>query len=216
MNKLAYKTLILGTGTFAQELADVISEISGVRIAGFVEYMDVKRCEERISNLPVFWVDDIVEMASKHQAICGLGTTNRDCYITQVAKYNIPFATLVHPSARISKKSNLGEGTFVSCSVVIAAKTKLGKHVVVNRGVLIGHHATVGSYVTIGPGANIGGNSQIGDGTYVGLGASVIDHISVGSHSVIGAGAVVIKDVPDRVLVAGVPAKIIKEGIKGK
>jgi serine acetyltransferase len=48
------------------------------------------------------------------------------------------------------------------------------------------------------------------------MGASVIDHINIGSHSVIGAGAVVIRDVPDHVLVVGVPARIVKEGIEGK
>jgi acetyltransferase-like isoleucine patch superfamily enzyme len=48
------------------------------------------------------------------------------------------------------------------------------------------------------------------------MGAVVIDHITIGSHSVIGAGAVVTKDVPDHVLVVGVPARIVKEGIAGK
>ena len=48
---------------------------------------------------------------------------------------------------------------------------------------------------------------------YVATGAVVIDHVSVGSGSVVGAGAVVVADVPDRVQVLGVPARIVKEGI---
>jgi acetyltransferase-like isoleucine patch superfamily enzyme len=48
------------------------------------------------------------------------------------------------------------------------------------------------------------------------MGAVVIDHRKVGAHSVVGAGAVVTEDVPDHVLVVGVPAKIIKRNIEGK
>jgi acetyltransferase-like isoleucine patch superfamily enzyme len=70
--------------------------------------------------------------------------------------------------------------------------------------------------VTVQPGANIAGACDIGPATYVGMGAVVIDHVKVGSHSVIGAGAVVIEDVPDHVLVVGVPAKIVKKDIPGK
>ena len=70
--------------------------------------------------------------------------------------------------------------------------------------------------MTIQPGANVAGACHIGQATYIGMGAIVIDHITVGSHSVVGAGAVVTKDVPDNVVVVGVPARVVKENIAGK
>jgi acetyltransferase-like isoleucine patch superfamily enzyme len=42
------------------------------------------------------------------------------------------------------------------------------------------------------------------------MGSSVIEELVVGDGSVIAAGAVVIKDVPDRVLMTGIPAKVKK------
>jgi acetyltransferase-like isoleucine patch superfamily enzyme len=48
------------------------------------------------------------------------------------------------------------------------------------------------------------------------MGAVVLDRITVGVHSVVGAGAVVTRDVPDHVQVIGVPARIVKENIRGK
>ncbi len=69
------KVLILGTRTFAEEIADVASEIPGVEVAGFVENMDKQRCRQKIAGLPVFWVDEIAEFGKTHYAVCGLGTT---------------------------------------------------------------------------------------------------------------------------------------------
>ena len=43
------------------------------------------------------------------------------------------------------------------------------------------------------------------------MGASVLDQINVGQSSMIGAGAVVTKDLPDKVVALGVPAKVIRK-----
>ena len=210
------RLLILGTRTFAEEIADVASEVPGVQVAGFIENMDKSRCSLKIAGLPVFWIDKLAELAATHMVVCGLGTTHRDAYIKQASIYGIRFATIVHPLARISSRSSVGEGTIVSVGAIIAAATEVGHHVVINRAATIGHHTQVGPFTTIGPAASIAGNCRIGDHVYIGIGATVINQISVGSRSVIAAGAVVIENVPDRVMVAGVPARIVKENVDGK
>lgn len=208
--------LILGTRTYAVEVADLVSEIPGFRVTGFVENMDKEKCGEKLEGLPVLWVDDIADLADSHWAVCALATTHRSRFTQQVTKFGIRFATLIHPWSRISASSQAGEGTIISPGVVIASHTLVGRHVVVNRGALIGHHTEIGDFVTIQPGANIAGACRIGQATYIGMGALVLDHIKIGSHSIIGAGAVVNKDVPDNVQVVGVPARIVKENIAGK
>ena len=45
---------------------------------------------------------------------------------------------------------------------------------------------------------------------WVGAGAIVLPGVTVGENSVVAAGSVVTKDVPDNIVVAGVPAKFIK------
>jgi sugar O-acyltransferase (sialic acid O-acetyltransferase NeuD family) len=208
--------LLLGTRLLAAELADLVSEIPDFRLMGFVENLERKRCAEKLEGLPVHWVDDIVDLAETHWAACALATTHRSRFTGQAASLGFRFATLVHPWARISPSSQVGEGTIISPGVVIASQTVVGRHVFVNRGALIGHHTEIGDYATIQPGANIAGACRIGQATYIGMGALVLDHIKIGSHSIIGAGAVVNKDVPDNVQVVGVPAKIVKENISGK
>ena len=56
------KLLVLGTRSFAPEIADVASDIPGVEIAGFVENMDRDKCSEKLEGLPIHWVDDIASM----------------------------------------------------------------------------------------------------------------------------------------------------------
>ena len=208
--------LILGTRTFAAEIADLASEIPGFRVAGFVENMEPERCREMLDGLPIHWIDEVGRLADTHWAVGGLGTTHRSRFTEQAAGRGLRFATLVHPSARVSSTSSLGEGTILSVGVIVAAHTRLGRHVVVNRGALIGHHTELGDHITVGPGANVAGSCRIGDATYIGMGALVMDHITIGSHSVVGAGALVTKDVPDNVQVVGMPARIVKENIRGK
>ena len=51
----------------------------------------------------------------------------------------------------------------------------------------------------------------IEDGVLVGANAVVVEGVHVGRNSVVAAGSVVLDDVPDNVVVAGVPAKVIKQ-----
>lgn len=201
------RLLILGSGPFAQEVADVAACGNEYAPAGFVENWHPERCGERLNGLPIYWVDDLAALAADHWAICSLGTTERWTFIGQVAARGVPFATLAHPSVSLAPTSSIGEGTFLGPGVIVAAGTTLGRHVRVNRGAMIGHHTTVGEYSTIQPGANIAGCCQIGARTCIGIGAIVTERIRIGVESMVCAGAIVTKHVPDGVTVAGRPAK---------
>lgn len=71
----------------------------------------------------------------------------------------------------------------------------------------------------IGQGVTIGGKSGwyevpvIGDDVIINAGARILGPVKIGNNVIIGANAVVVKDVPDNCVVAGVPARIIREGM---
>ncbi len=215
MQETERKIIIFGARSFAEEVADLASEIPGVRVAGFVENLD-RNHPPNLHGIPVHWIDDVAPLAATHQAVCALGTVRRRSLIERAKAMGFVFVALIHPSARVSQKSTIGEGSMVSAGCIIAAHSVVGAHVIINRGALVGHHLEIGDYANVGPGANIGGGSRIGSGAYIGIGATVIDHITIGAESVIGAGAVVTKNIPANVLAVGAPAKIVKEGIEGK
>ena len=208
--------LILGTTDYALVFADAFADVQQFEVVGFVENLDRKRCEQKHGGLPVHWVDEIAPLRDTHAVICCLSTTHRDRYVQQVKQLGFSFATLIHPTATVSKKSTVGAGTSVNIGTIVAGFTRIGNYVQVNRGVTIGHHTLIEDYVTIQPGANIAGKCHLGPQTYIGIGATAADGVKIGAHSIVGAGAVVTKDVPANVLVVGVPAKVVKENIDGK
>lgn len=113
--------------------------------------------------------------------------------------------------------------------------TDFGRNIRVGEKVFINHGCTfldrggitIGDNVMIAPNVNLLTSSHpispddrrlmyarpinIKSGAWIGAAAIVMPGVTIGINSVIAAGAVVTKDVPDNVIVAGNPAKIIKE-----
>lgn len=207
--------LILGARSFAREVADLVSDIPKFELMGFVENTDRSLCSQRIDGLPVYWVDDIAALADTHLCVCAFGSNRRINFIRSVEAMGFRFATVIHPTARVSRRSTIEEGCIVSSGVQIAANTRIGRHSLINRGALVGHDIVTGECISIGPGANIGGACNIGAGCYIAMGATVLERLSVGEGAVVAAGAVAHRDVPPHVLVAGVPAAVIKQGVDG-
>jgi len=210
------RLIILGTRAYAEEVADLVADTGQFELIGFAENWERERAGGDLLGRPIVWVDELAEMARDTQAVCAIGTTQRAQFIEQVRAMGFEFARIRHPSARLSETSSIGPGSILSAGVIVAAHTRLGEHVIVNRGSLIGHHTEIADYVTISPGANIAGRVQIGTRSYIGMGAIVLDGIKIGERALVGAGALVTKDVPDRVQVMGVPARITRENIDAR
>jgi acetyltransferase EpsM len=208
--------VVLGTHTFAEELADIVPLSGDYEVTHFAENWDRERCADPLRGRPVLWIDELPDLAATHHAICGLGTTKRHEFVEPVRDMGFSFATVIHPSAVVAPSAEIGTGTLVGAGCVVAAHTEIGQHVIVNRGSLIGHHTQIGDYVTVSPGANIAGLVTIGRSAYVAMGAIVVDRIAIGDLAVVGAGAVVTKEVATGTQVQGVPAKVVKEGVEGR
>jgi acetyltransferase EpsM len=210
------KLAILGTSLFAGEVLDVAEDTGLFDVDVFIENWDRARAGTALFDRPIVWIGEAEPLVGSHVAVCSLGTTKRRAFIEAVAALGFRFATVIHPTARVSGRSAVGAGSFVNAGVVIAANTRIGPHVIVNRGALVGHDADVGAYVTISPGANVAGATVIGEGANIGMGAVVLDRVRIGTGAVVAAGAVVTKDVPDHAQVMGVPAKIVKEQVDAR
>lgn len=105
---------------------------------------------------------------------------------------------------------------------------KHGRGLSIQRGVDISdpHLVTIGDFVTLAPysqliahdaslrritGFTRVGRITIGDRVFVGQRATILPGVSIGDEAVIAAGSVVARDVPPRAVVAGNPARVVKE-----
>lgn len=121
-------------------------------------------------------------------------------------KFQIYFASLIHPSALISPTAKISSGVIINMGSIIASGVVLNNHVAINKGVIIGHDTHLEDYVVVQPGVKVAGHVRVGKGAVLSIGSTIIEDLSIGEYSIIAAGSVVIKDVPPHTLVAGVPA----------
>jgi sugar O-acyltransferase (sialic acid O-acetyltransferase NeuD family) len=115
-----------------------------------------------------------------------------------------------HSHSWISPSAQLAEGVFVAAGAVVQAGAQIGRAALINSNATVEHHAQVGSGAHIGPGAVLAGLVEVGDLTMVGAGAVIRDRIKIGKSATVGAGAAVVRNVPDQITVAGVPAKVLR------
>jgi sugar O-acyltransferase (sialic acid O-acetyltransferase NeuD family) len=121
----------------------------------------------------------------------------------------------VHPAAVVSRSAMLGAGLTVMASVVVNASVGLGDNVVLNTGCVVEHDSQIGAHSHIGPGAVLAGGVRVGEEAQVGAGVTIRQGVQIGNGAVVGAGAVVIKDVAPWTLVAGVPARVLRQVMPG-
>lgn len=89
---------------------------------------------------------------------------------------------------------------------------EIGDNVTITRGVsFVNHDGGVALFRKQYPGLNVYGKIKVGNNVFIGINSIILPGVKIGNNVIIGAGSVVNRDVPDNLVVAGVPAKVIKK-----
>jgi maltose O-acetyltransferase len=106
----------------------------------------------------------------------------------------------------------LGENVYFNfnCIVLDVVKVSIGNNVLFGPGVQLLTATHPIHHIERSTGLESGREIRIGNNVWVGAGALICPGVSIGNHSVIGAGSVVTKHVPENVVAAGNPCKILK------
>ena len=195
--------LIYGAGSQGHVIAEA-AELAGFTVLGFLD--DQAKVGDEM-RLPLFQLDD--ERIANASVIVGVGhNLARRRLMEDLIAGGRDIATVVHPSAYVSKSAEIGEGVFVGPNAVVHSEANISKGAIVNSGAVVEHHNHVGAYAHIAPGAVMGGRVVVRDYAMVGLGARVLPGLEVGEKATVGAGAVVTKNLPAQCTAVGIPAQI--------
>ncbi len=89
---------------------------------------------------------------------------------------------------------------------------EIGNNVKITRGVTLLTHGFDWVVLREYYGTPLGscGKIKIGNNVFIGMHSTILKNVTIGSNVIIGTGSVITKDIPDGVLVAGNPAKIVR------
>ena len=125
----------------------------------------------------------------------------------------------IEPGAIIREKVEIGEGAVIMMGAILNIGAVVGKGTMIDMGTVLGGRAMVGDRCHIGAGTVLAGVVEpasatpvvVEDDVVIGANAVVIEGVRIGAGAVVAAGAVVIDDVPPGAVVAGSPARIVKQ-----
>ena len=162
--------ILVGGGGHCKSVIDV-AESAGYTILGILD-----RPEEMGKPVLGYKVigtdDDMAHYADQAEYIVTVGQIKSpDLRIKlhkMLADAGCRLATVVAPTAHVSKYASIGEGTVVMHQAVVNADAKIGKGCIINTFANIEHDVLIGDYCHISTGAMINGGAELADGTFVG------------------------------------------------
>jgi acetyltransferase EpsM len=119
-------------------------------------------------------------------------------------------ATFVHPMAYVAPSVQLSPGCVVMPQVAMSPGSKLGRGTIMMVGATMGHDNVVGEFCHIAAQACVGSYLTIGKGVHIGLNATIRENLTIGDYATLGMGAVLTKDMGQKEIWAGNPAKFLR------
>jgi len=208
------KLIIVGAGGDGRNVAEIVQETSQPwRLLGFLDDDPNKQGAE-VNGVPVLGTTSDIHRYEDCHFVVLVGNP-KDRYVKKrvvdrLAIRPEQLATIIHPTAIVSKYAEVGRGTVILPLVTVMADAKIGDHVYIASKSNIGHNTTIGDYVFITALVGIAGNAVVEEGSFIGLNASIRDGVTVGKWSSVGMGSAVVSDVPPFHVVGGNPASVLR------
>lgn len=199
--------LVLGFGGNAIDAIDTIE--NSYEIIGFIDD-NPERQKLTFEGIPVY-PRKVLEKYKDVKVISLIGSEanfrNRDKIISDFKIPDSRFATIVHPTAMISRLAKVGHDVIVFAGVVVTANAVIGNHIFLLPNSVIHHDVSIADYNMIGANVTIAGHVTVGKSCYIGSASSIKNGINIGDCSMIGMAANVVRSVPSGSTMVGNPAK---------
>lgn len=211
---MSMKSIIIGAGTYGEVYLAYLRE-AGVDIVGFLDD-DPKYEGQQVRGVPVLGPINLLSTLKETDGIeavyCPLGNNKlRVKFLTQAREMGYETPNYIHPSVIISPNVTIGKGVYILLGTTIMPHTIIKDFVMISMGVHLAHHNVLEEGVFLSTGCNFGASIHAYKYAYCGISSTIMTGMhELGEDCLIGAGAVVIRDVPERAVMAGVPAKVLR------
>lgn len=218
------------------EIAKYIKEAK--KSTPFKVYVDGDLSETNNENVEIYGANNFYILFGEKEEILEFLNFNKN----KITKYRlendvrnsaIPMLDIsnvearIEPGAIIRDRVSIGKNAVIMMGAVINIGAEIGEETMVDMNAVVGARGKLGKRVHLGAGAVVAGVLEppskepciIEDNVLIGANAVILEGVHIGKNSVVAAGSVVVEDVPEGVVVAGTPARIIKnidEKTKGK
>ena len=200
--------VIVGAGGFGREVLQYLKDIHGSDpVKGFLDdnltSVEPASLEQRILGR----ISDYAPQPDE-EFVLAIGNPGlRLRLANQLTERGARFISVIHPLAYVASSATLGTGCIIAPFAPIGANAVLSDQVVVTFYASVAHDAVVGPASALSPHSVANGGSRLGTASFLGTAAVVNPTCSVGNFAKVAAGSVVYRDVPDRSLASGNPAK---------
>ena len=204
--------ILIGGGGHCKSVIDV-AESAGYTILGILDRSIPVGAT--VLGYKVLGNDDLIEpYLDKAEFIVTVGQIKSPAIRIRLNKMVIDaggkLATVIAPTAHVSKYATIGEGTVVMHQAVVNAGVQIGMGCIVNTFANIEHDVKLGNFCHVSTGAMVNGEAEIGEGTFIGSQSVVNQCVKVCNMTVVASGSVVHKDITEAGVYAGNPIKRVK------
>lgn len=205
------KLLLIGARIdgHAGVLLDAISLIGIYDVVGFIDNTpDLQGTE--VAGIPVVGSTDDLASIDIHADCVHISIGDN---IERGKIYNILIGrgikveTIIHPSAIVGQRVNIGSGCFIGAGAIINNGSFIDNASIINTNAVVEHDNVIGFAVHLAPSTTTSGRVRVDDYAFAGVGVTILPDTHIGSGAMIGAGSVVVRDVPKKTTVMGYAAR---------
>lgn len=210
---MARQVVILGAGAAARRINYFLSYTSEIEVVGFTDPDSCKWGTE-IYGKPVLGGDEVIlDLYAKgvRHTIVGVGDPGLRSKLRKLAvESGFELINAIHPSAIVSPTARVGKGVILAEGAIVSDNPIVEDNTWIGLGALIGHDTRMGMDGLVGGRAAVGSGTEVGQRVLIGWGAVVGLGLRIGDDAIVSSGANVVHNVPERAVVVGNPAKVIR------
>ncbi|HHZ0526524.1 TPA: acetyltransferase [Escherichia coli] len=202
------KLIIIGAGGFAKAVIDSLDH-NEYAFEGFVD--SLKSGMHQGYPIVGHSLSDI-SLPTEYYYFIAIGDPDdRALWLSQIRDLKLETINVIDKTAIVSTRSSIGTCIYIGKMAIVNCDSQLEDGVVINTRALIEHGNHISYCTNISTNVVLNGDVYVGEKSFIGSCTVVNGQIKIGSSTIVGSGSVVIRNIPNNVVVAGTPTRLIRE-----